>query len=121
MFNTELSTILDSINANSTKLAFIFGDFNIDFVKSDVHTPTSDFLNMFTTHSFIPTIIYPTRIADTSSTHIDNIFINNITYHFNTAIIYNDILDHFPIAMHFDTIFLKPKLDIEYSKPLYNP
>jgi len=56
MFNTELSNILDSINANSTKLALILGDFNIDLVKSDVHTPTSDFLNNFTTHSFLQTI-----------------------------------------------------------------
>jgi len=121
MFNIELSIILDFIIANSTKLPFILGDFNIDLVMSDFHTPASDFLNIFTTHSFIPTILYPTRITDTSSTLIDNTFINNITNHFDTAIIYNDISDHFPIAMHFDTLFLKPKLDIEYSKPLYNP
>jgi len=31
------------------------------------------------------------------------------------------ISDHFSIAIHFDTLFLKPKLGIEYSKPLYNP
>jgi len=91
MFNTELSIILDSINANSTKLAFILGDFNTDLVKSDVHIPPSDFLNIFTTHSIILTILYPTRTTDTSSTLIDNIFINNITHPFDTAMTFQII------------------------------
>jgi len=123
LFNNEIGSILDIINTHNKKLAFVVGDFNIDLKKKekDVHTPTSEFLNNFSTHSFIPTILYPTRITDTSSTLIYNIFVNNIVNSFDTAIIYIDISDHFPTAMQFDTILQKPKLLLEFSQTLYTP
>ena len=53
------------------------GDFNIDLLKSDNDTPTNDFINMMSSYHFQPTILHPTRISDTSSTLIDNVYINN--------------------------------------------
>ena len=119
MFNTEMAIILDILNVGNKKLAFVLGDFNVDLIKSDIHTPTSKFLNKFSTHSFIPTILYPTSITDATSTLVDDIFVNTITNQFDTAIIYSDLSDHLLIFMHFDVMLPKPKPILEFAKPLY--
>jgi len=121
MFNNEVCIILDISNTHNTKLAFVVGDFNINLIKSNVHTPTSEFFNIISIHSFIPIILYPTRLTDTSSTLIDKYFVNNTEHCFDTAIIYSDISDYFLLAMHFNTILQNPKPFLEFSKPLYPP
>ena len=67
---------------SENKNYYIEGDFNIDLFKRDVHNPTSEFVDLMYSHSFLPLINRPTRVAVTytgqSSTLIDNIFTNNI-------------------------------------------
>ena len=75
-FNDHLQEILSN-PANAHKLTIIMGDFNIDLLKSDNDAPTNDFINMMSSYHFQPTILHPTRISDTSSTLIDNVYINN--------------------------------------------
>ena len=111
LFNLELSGILDMINNDVPKLAFITGDHKLDLLKYETHAPTGDFLSSLFSHSYLPTIRYPTRITETSATLIDNICINSIKQKFETAIIYSDISDHLPVAMGFD-------LNISKNKPL---
>ena len=55
------------------------GDFNIDLLNYENHTATNEFVNMMFSYHFQPSILHPTRITDTSSTIIDNIYINNAT------------------------------------------
>src|SRR3989442_392726 len=78
----------------------ILGDFNLDLIKSEIHPPTNEFFNNLLSYSFFPTIHNPTRICDSSATLIDNIFINKTQFAYDSAIIYNDISDHLPIAIH---------------------
>ena len=119
LFNAELLDILNKINSKNFRLAVIAGDFNIDLLKSEVHAPTGEFLNNFTSHSYVPTIFYPTRITGTSSTLIDNIFFNGITYKFETAIIYNEISDHLPVAIHIHLKLSKIKPSLEFKRRKY--
>lgn len=116
LFNLELLAILNKLSDKKSKPTIIAGDFNLDLLKSDVHAPTGEFLNCLTSHSFMPTIFYPTRIASTSATLIDNIFFNSIAHSYETAIIYNDISDHFPIAIHINLKLLKKVPTLEYKK-----
>ena len=121
LFNLELLSILNKINGRNPKPTIIAGDFNIDLLKSEAHTPTGEFLNNLTSHSFMPTIFYPTRITDTTATLIDNIFFNSIMYQFKTAIVYSDISDHLPVAIHINLNLSKNSAILERKRRKYTP
>ena len=78
------------------KQVFIMGDFNINLVKYDSHTPTTDFVNTFFSNNFLPCITHPTRVSKVSSTVIDNIFTNVIGTKITCGNILTHISDHFP-------------------------
>lgn len=107
IFNSEFSQILKNIEQGKEKTVLLAGDYNLDLIKNDKHGPTADFLNNLLCHSFLPAIRYPTRISEHSSTLIDNIFINVVPERYDSAIIYNDISDHLPIAIHLKVPYFK--------------
>ena len=74
------------------------GDFDIDLLKDDVHTPIHDYFDLVYSHSLIPTIHKPTRLTEHTATIIDNILTNtdNIV---ESAIIVTDITDHMPTVL----------------------
>jgi len=74
------------------------GDYNLDLLKYETHEL---FLNDLLSHSFLPTIYYPTRITDTTATLIDNIFINGVNNKFDSAIVYSDVSDHLLVVIHY--------------------
>ena len=55
------------------------GDFNINLLNYDRYTLTDDFINLMFSSHFMHSILHPSRITDTSSTLIDNIFLSNVT------------------------------------------
>ena len=73
------------------------GDFNIDLLKHGTHKNTKQFLD--TTHSvgLYPLIDKPSRITDSSTTLIYNIFANELRFNLTSGIIFNDISDHLPM------------------------
>ena len=72
-------------------------DFNIDLLKYDDHIPTNEFIDMLFSYHFQPTILDPTCITNTSSTVIDNIYVNNtIDTNINSGNILSMVSDHFP-------------------------
>jgi len=89
---------LNDMNLNRTTKNIIIGTgSNSDYF--DKHT--SDLLNNVITAGMIPIITQATRVTATSSTLIDNIYVN---YKDNmdqilTGIISSDISDHFPVFM----------------------
>ena len=103
--NSDVSYFLESINSVLTcirkenKLCYLLGDYNLDLLHSEDHGNTGDFLDLLSSHSFLPLINRPTRVTPDSATIIDNIFTNNI----NTfdecmqGIFVTDISDHYPI------------------------
>jgi len=70
-------------------------------------------------HSLFPTIIYPTRVTKTSSTLLDNIFVNVLQFDMPSAILYNDLSDHFPVAIHMKSDILSSK-EISVVKRVYD-
>ena len=110
LFNSEILTILKLIDSEKNKLVLLAGDYNLDLLKYDCHSPTAEFLNNMLSYYFLPVIRNPTRISEISATLIDNIFINQTQYETKSAIVYNDISDHLPIALHLKTSIIKPLL-----------
>jgi len=120
-FNLDFPLLLNKLDIIGKRLTFILGDFNLDLLKSDVHAYTGEFINNFTAHSFLPTITLLTRITESTSTLIDNIFVNNIVNHFKTGIVYSDISDHYPVRMNFEMALVKKNNVSECTKRVFSP
>ena len=98
--NSAINLFTDHFIATLTKLnnkrVFVMGDFNVDLLNYDTHSPTKDFVNSFLSNQFLPCISHPTRISDCSSTIIDNIFTNIVDAQLICGNITTHISDHFP-------------------------
>ena len=86
---------LNLSDVKSIKTIFVYGDFNIDLLKHEIHNNTKQFLDTMYSLGLYPLIDKPTRITDNSTTLIDNIFTNELCFNLTSGI--NDISDHLPI------------------------
>ena len=94
-FSENIASMLKKINKHN-KHVYLMGDFNIDLLKVDEHQPTSEFINMMFSSSFIPLITHPTRVTKNSATLIDNIFTNRLdSTNVLNGILPTDVSDHF--------------------------
>ena len=101
--NTDSKLFLEQYKKLITKLKkispeIIVGlDHNLDFLKSDQHRLTNDFINLILDCQQIPTITRPTRIASHSATLIDNIIVNQShSEKISSLILIDDTSDHLP-------------------------
>ena len=91
-------------------------DHNLDFLKSEQHRPTNDFINLILDNQQIPTITRPTRIAKQSATLIDNIIVNQAhSEKLTSLILIDDTSDHLPCltVLHDLTPIRNKKLKIK--------
>ena len=84
---------------SSNKLLFIMGDFNVNLLDFSSHTPTSDFINNFFSHSLLPCIHHPTGVSEHRASIIDNIYTNATNANIVSGNILMQITDHFPQFM----------------------
>ena len=102
--NTDSQTFLASYNSlvcamkkEDPKGIIIGLDHNLDFLKSDKHQPTSDFIQSNLDFGLIQTVTRPTHITNTSATLIDNIMVSqNLCGSYTSNILINDTSDHLP-------------------------
>lgn len=96
--------VLEDILISATKLntytIVLCGDFNLDLQNKN-DNKVKLFLDMLATFDLRPSIQAPTRISATSSTTIDNIFINTLDY--ESRVIKNGLSDHFGIGIRIPT------------------
>ena len=78
--------------------AIIIGlDHNLDFLKSNSHSGTNQFIQHNLDSNLIPTITRPTRIMKSSATLIDNILVSqSLCGNYDSGILVDDISDHMP-------------------------
>ena len=62
------------------RYAFLMGDFNINLLNYESHTPTDVFVNTLGVFCFQQHILQQTRISDHTATLIDNIYFNSTEY-----------------------------------------
>ena len=91
---SHFQNVLSKLSSN--KLVFIMGDFNINLLGYASHTPTSDFVNNFFSHSLLPCIHHPTRVSEQRALVIDNIYTNATNANITSGNIVMQISDHFP-------------------------
>ena len=99
-FTNALEIVMDKI-ATDKKSCIIVGDINIDLIKFNHDSSTSNFLNTMITNNYLPVITMPTRITPKSATLVDHIYFFNNNLKQNLEIhsgnIFSDITDHLPI------------------------
>ena len=119
-FNLEINKILDKLHKEN-KTIYIMGDFNINLMNSDTHTPTGSFLDLMYSNMLFPLITRPTRVTANSATLIDNIFTNNTcgTGSLIQGVFVTDITDHYPI-FHIDQELTCEIVDDVIVKRIYN-
>ena len=49
-FNNFADSLLSKVTKNENKLVYIMGDFNVNVLNEDIHIPTSDFINTFSSY-----------------------------------------------------------------------
>ena len=96
-FNREFSSMIQKQSQEKRK-EIIYGlDHNMDFLKSDKHNATQDFLDTILKNGLIPTITRPTRVTKSTATLIDNVLLSQkLATNYNSGVVCHDISDHFP-------------------------
>ena len=95
-FSDHLREML-SVTDKENKTVYIMGDCNANLIDDANYAPTNDFINMIFSHHLQPSVIHPTRITDSTSTLIDNIFVTNfIGQNIQSGNILSLISDHLP-------------------------
>lgn len=107
IFNDHYCQLLDKI-PHTKNNCFITGDFNINLLNYETHCETGNFLNNIFSHFQYPTITRPTRFSPTSSSLIDNIFINNVSNNYHAGLLISDISDHLPVFYISDNRLIEP-------------
>ena len=72
-FLNQLRTWLNKWDKRSNEI-IITGDMNLDLLKYESHSHTSDYLDLMLSHKLLPRILRPTRIKHQSASLIDHIF-----------------------------------------------
>jgi exonuclease III len=98
-FTNHLTQAMHKISKEG-KYCILMGDFNINLLNYESHTPTDEFINNLGVFCFQPHILQPTRITDHSATLIDNIFFNSIEHYSISGNLLCDISDHLPNFSH---------------------
>ena len=78
-FTNFLTNAMDQISKEN-KICILTGNFNINLLNYESHTPTDEFINNLGVFCYQPHIIQPIRITDHSATLIDNIYFNSIEH-----------------------------------------
>ena len=91
---------VQSLHSAEISSVMFTGDFNLNLLDTELDVAVMDFCNLTYSHFLFPTISKPSRVAQTSATLIDNIFVNNPLSTFS-GILYCDYSDHFPIFQLF--------------------
>ena len=92
-FTKEFITLLNALR-NKSKFVYLCGDYNIDLLKNHRNNPTNHFYESSIACGFVPKITLPTRICDTTSTLIDNVYTNVYDKPHISGILISPISDH---------------------------
>ena len=92
-FTNEFANLLNVLRTRS-KFVYMCGDYNIDLLKIQTNGEFSLFYENIIATGFAPKITLPTRLCDTTSTLIDNVYSNVIDKSHTSGILTRPISDH---------------------------
>lgn len=101
LFLESFTEIIMCVTERPKSYCYLMGDFNLNLFKCN-DKPTHDFMTLFYSFMFYPTIIKSTRVTKTTATIIDHIWTNNLEAYQSSGIIYSNISDHLLICALFN-------------------
>ena len=107
-FFTKEHTVVLSILSTRSKSVYVCGDYNIDLLKIGSNNDYCSFYEKVLFSSFAPQITLPTRMCDTASTLIDNVFSNVIDKDHTCGILVRPISDHQMYFCILNENYMKP-------------
>ena len=121
LFTNDFKQLCKKIT-ETNKACIIGTDHNLDFLKSEIHQPTGNFIDIVLQNNLLPTVTRPTRITKTTATLIDNILISNQLY-MNTynVIVIDDISDHLPCLSVIKNFKLTRRESIQIESRNFSP
>ena len=93
LFTNEFTDLIDFLR-ELIKTVFLCGVYNIDLLKISTNDNFNCFYENVISSSFIPNITLPTRMRETTSTLIDNIYTNALDKNHTSGILIRPISDH---------------------------
>ena len=108
----NITEFTKSLEVNLAKLSqdkipcIIAGDVNIDLLKFNLHVATEEYLHNLLLNNFLPSLLLPTRITESSSTLIDHIYVYQgapnmkDSWSVLTGNLFYEISDHLPNIMY---------------------
>ena len=109
-FINEYGSLRDKLNSAKEYDLIVGIDHNLDFLKSNCHRQTQNFIEVNLDQNYLPCITKPTRITKSSATLIDNIFISqNLQGRQDSKILIEDISYHLPSLLRLSGHFLEQK------------
>ena len=112
-FHAQFSNIFNKINLEK-RPTYLLGDFNIDLLKYGSDCRAHEFLDNLLTNGFYPRIDKPTKLTETTTTLIDNIFVNVHCDKIISGPWLTDMSDHLPIYTTFPYEHVSVKHKAEY-------
>ena len=106
-FTKEYTDVLNVLRTRS-KSVYVCGDYNIDLLKIGSNNDYCSFYENVLSSSFAPKITLPTRMCDTASTLIDNVFSNVIDKDHTCGILVRPISDHQMYFCILNENYIKP-------------
>ena len=112
-----------SKNGKNLKNILLAGDFKISILDFKTNKKVQDFLNLIFCYNMVSLTNKPTRVTRHSVNTIDHIITNSVEDHndFKSAIIKNDLSDHFPIviAIKINETTQRPVVKSTYKRSYY--
>ena len=105
-FTVNLMHMLESKTKSDYK--FICGDFNYDLIKISQHWATADFYSCMLDHEYVAMMLKPTRVTHSTSTLMDNIFVQSKKLMSNASYVLVDgMSDHYPCVVSYNITGVK--------------
>ncbi len=94
IFQSNMFDIMSIITRDQLQCT-ILGDMNVNLFNFETHPKTGNYLEGLFSNGFLPIIVKPTRITNSTATLLDHIYTNSITSTGHSGIIITDVADHF--------------------------
>ena len=112
-FTDEYTNLLNILRTRS-KFVYLCGDYNIDILKICSNNHYNTFYENVMSCCFVPKITLPTRIYDTASTLIDNIYTNVLDKSHTSGILIRPLSDHQMYFCVMNENYVKPTTKQKY-------
>ena len=115
-FVDEYGTLLSEMKRIPNCDLVIGLDHNMDFMKSNLHRLTSEFISLNLDLLMMPLITRPTRITNSTATLIDNIIVDQSMLDLCTSnVLIEDISDHLPSVVSITGLKLNKKEKVKIT------